>query len=45
MPRNEEQNDYYFNLVGGKQRSDMWLDFSDVLDEGIWLDAYFEPVT
>ena len=45
MPRNEEQNDYYFNLVGGQQTSDMWLDFSDVVNEGIWLDAYFEPVT
>ena len=46
MPRNEEQNDYYFNLVGGgPQTSDMWLDFSDEVDEGIWLDAYGEPVT
>ena len=23
----------------------MWLDFSDEVDKGIWLDAYGEPVT
>ena len=45
MPRNEEQNDFYFNLVGGKQTSDMWLGFSDELNEGTWLDANDEPVT
>ena len=46
MPRNEEQNDYYFNLVGGgPQTSDMWLGFSDELNEGTWLDANDEPVT
>ena len=45
MPRNEEQNDYYFNLVGGRQQHDMWLGFSDELQEGTWLDANGEPVT
>ena len=45
MPRNEEQNDFYYNLVGGKQEHDMWLDFSDELQEGKWVDAHGEPVT
>ena len=46
MPRNEEQNDYYFNLVGGgPQNKDMWLGFSDELKEGTWLDAHGESVT
>ena len=45
MPRNEEQNDFYFNLVGGQQTSDMWLGFSDELNEETWLDANDEPVT
>ena len=45
MPRNEEQNDYYFNLVGGRQQHDMWLGFSDELEEGRWLGADGKPVT
>ena len=45
MPRNEEQNDYYFELVGGKQKHDMWLGFSDELKEGTWIGADGEPVT
>ena len=45
MPRDEEQNDYYFDLVGGKQKHDMWLGFSDELKEGTWIGEDGEPVT
>ena len=45
MLRNEEQNDFNFNLVGGQQTTDMWLGFSDKLNEGTWLDTNDEPVT
>ena len=45
MPRDEEQNNYYFDLVGGKQKHDMWLGFSDELKEGTWIGEDGEPVT
>ena len=36
IPRDEEQNDFYYKLVG-MQAGDMWLGISDTAKEGEWV--------
>ena len=44
IPRNEEQNDFYFNIAG-RRAGDLWLGISDTAKEGEWIGQDGKPVT
>ena len=46
IPKSDEQNTFYYNLVGSQSSWDLWLGISDELNESVWIaDDGSGPIT
>jgi len=45
IPRDDDQNSFYYNLVGKQREWDMWLGITDEVSEGTWMGDDGEPIT